>query len=107
MLSIMQEKNLSKKKEMHLEKQKEKKISEHTKDDEGDDDDEESPQQRTYIDIPIFHNLTHLKLHNSWDLVVQMLHHCPKLESLELSKGQENSGEEPEVVHSTWNCSSK
>ncbi|GAU13476.1 hypothetical protein TSUD_127730 [Trifolium subterraneum] len=62
------------------------------------EDDEENPRQRTYIDIPIFHNLTHLKLHNSWDLVVQMLHHCPKLQSLELSKGQESSVEEPELV---------
>ncbi|WJX37372.1 hypothetical protein P8452_25139 [Trifolium repens] len=76
-------------------------------DDEGDDD-EENQQQRNYIDIPIFHNLTHLKLHNSWDLVVQMLHHCPKLQSLELSKGlvqnrgreddHENLVEEPELV---------
>ncbi|MCI12253.1 F-box protein, partial [Trifolium medium] len=71
-----------------------------------DEDDEDNPRQRTYIDIPIFHNLIHLKLNNSWNLVVQMLHHCPKLQSLELSKGsrhsrvddQENSVEEPELV---------
>ncbi|CAJ2640056.1 unnamed protein product [Trifolium pratense] len=70
------------------------------------DDDEENPRQRTYIDIPIFHNLTHLKFKNSWGLVVQMLHHCPKLQSLELSKGSRhvredelgNSAEEPELV---------
>ncbi|XP_058760947.1 F-box/LRR-repeat protein At4g14103-like isoform X2 [Vicia villosa] len=35
-------------------------------------------------DIPIFYNLTHLKLHNSWDLVVRVLHHCPKLQNIEL-----------------------
>ncbi|WJX21926.1 hypothetical protein P8452_11290 [Trifolium repens] len=38
-------------------------------------------------DIPIFHNLTHLKLHNNWDLVVQVLHHCPKLQNLQLYQG--------------------
>ncbi|CAJ2640161.1 unnamed protein product [Trifolium pratense] len=77
-----------------------------TYDQTDDKDDEENPKQRTYIDIPIFHNLIHLKLNNSWKLVVKMLHHCPKLQSLELSKGsryisvddQENSVEEPELV---------
>ncbi|XP_058752394.1 probable FBD-associated F-box protein At5g38565 isoform X2 [Vicia villosa] len=34
--------------------------------------------------IPIFPNLTHLKLTESWDLVVQVLHHCPKLQNIEL-----------------------
>ncbi|PNX97725.1 F-box protein, partial [Trifolium pratense] len=38
-------------------------------------------------DIPIFHNLTHLKLHNNWDLVLQVLHHCPKLQNLQLYQG--------------------
>ncbi|XP_045817832.1 F-box/FBD/LRR-repeat protein At5g56420-like [Trifolium pratense] len=47
---------------------------------------EDHEVQRIYFEIPIFHNLTQLKLHNSWGLVIKMLYHCPKLQSLELSK---------------------
>ncbi|RHN50798.1 putative FBD domain, leucine-rich repeat domain, L domain-containing protein [Medicago truncatula] len=32
----------------------------------------------------IFHNLTHLVLLYDWDIVVQVLHHCPNLQNLEL-----------------------
>ncbi|PNX96931.1 F-box/LRR-repeat protein [Trifolium pratense] len=43
--------------------------------------------QHPYDVVPIFHNLTHLELHNRWDLVVQVLHQCPKLQNLTLYKG--------------------
>ncbi|PNX96930.1 F-box protein, partial [Trifolium pratense] len=46
--------------------------------------------QRPYDVVPIFHNLTHLshlELHNRWDLVVQVLHQCPKLQNLTLYEG--------------------
>ncbi|XP_058752553.1 F-box/FBD/LRR-repeat protein At4g00160-like [Vicia villosa] len=33
---------------------------------------------------PIFHNLTSLELHNSWELVGKVLHQCPKLQNLKL-----------------------
>ncbi|XP_058760925.1 F-box/FBD/LRR-repeat protein At3g26920-like isoform X1 [Vicia villosa] len=50
-------------------------------------------------DIPIFYNLTHLKLHNSWDLVVRVLHHCPKLQNIELFEdmyGARGNGDDDE-----------
>ncbi|GAU24670.1 hypothetical protein TSUD_322780 [Trifolium subterraneum] len=40
--------------------------------------------QYPLYDIPIFHNLTHLELHDRLELVPQMLQHCPKLQKLEL-----------------------
>jgi hypothetical protein len=33
-------------------------------------------------EIPIFHNLTHLVINNISDLVLKLLHHCPKLQNL-------------------------
>ncbi|AES63311.1 putative F-box domain, FBD domain, leucine-rich repeat domain, L domain-containing protein [Medicago truncatula] len=35
-------------------------------------------------DFPTFNNLTWLLLNYDWDIVVQVLHHCPKLQNLEL-----------------------
>jgi hypothetical protein len=35
-------------------------------------------------DFPTFHNLTHLVINNNSDLVVQLLHNCPKLQNLDL-----------------------
>ncbi|XP_045810205.1 FBD-associated F-box protein At5g56370-like [Trifolium pratense] len=35
-------------------------------------------------DFPTFHNLTHLVLQCDWDIVVQVLQHCPKLQNFEL-----------------------
>jgi hypothetical protein len=32
--------------------------------------------------LPIFHNLTHLVINNISDLVLKLLHHCPKLQNL-------------------------
>ncbi|XP_045790705.1 FBD-associated F-box protein At4g10400-like [Trifolium pratense] len=43
-----------------------------------------SPQMYTPDDFPTFHKLTHLVINNISDLVLQMLHHCPKLQNLEL-----------------------
>ncbi|RHN66126.1 putative F-box domain, FBD domain, leucine-rich repeat domain, L domain-containing protein [Medicago truncatula] len=43
--------------------------------------------QPPYDDIPIFQNLTNLELCNRWRLVVQVLHHCPKLQNLKLYTG--------------------
>ncbi|XP_058752353.1 FBD-associated F-box protein At5g56370-like [Vicia villosa] len=34
--------------------------------------------------FPVFHNLTHLKLHNNWELALKVLHLCPKLQNLQL-----------------------
>ncbi|WJX60732.1 hypothetical protein P8452_45907 [Trifolium repens] len=44
--------------------------------------------QRLYSDIHIFHNLTYLQMPftDNLDLMVQVLHHCPKLQVLELDK---------------------
>ncbi|WJX09174.1 hypothetical protein P8452_00037 [Trifolium repens] len=39
---------------------------------------------QSYDDFPSFHNLTHLVINNISGLVVQVLHHCPKLQNLEL-----------------------
>ncbi|GAU15035.1 hypothetical protein TSUD_48310 [Trifolium subterraneum] len=33
-------------------------------------------------ELPIFHNLTHLVINNISDLVLKLLHHCPKLQNL-------------------------
>ncbi|XP_045810157.1 F-box/FBD/LRR-repeat protein At4g00160-like [Trifolium pratense] len=60
--------------------------------------------QHPYDVVPIFHNLTHLELHNRWDLVVQVLHQCPKLQNLTLYKYGYEDGDyqenwvEPEFV---------
>ncbi|AES63314.1 F-box/RNI/FBD-like domain protein [Medicago truncatula] len=35
-------------------------------------------------DFPTFNNLTWLVLNYDWDIVVQVLHHCPKLQNLDL-----------------------
>lgn len=35
-------------------------------------------------DFPTFNNLTHLVVNYDWDIVVQVLQHCPKLQSLDL-----------------------
>ncbi|RHN71558.1 putative FBD domain-containing protein [Medicago truncatula] len=43
-----------------------------------------SQPQSPYENIPIFHNLTYLELHNSWHLILQVLHHCPKLQNLKI-----------------------
>ncbi|RHN71557.1 putative F-box domain, leucine-rich repeat domain, L domain-containing protein [Medicago truncatula] len=43
--------------------------------------------QPPYDDIPIFQNLIYLELCNRWRLVVQVLHHCPKLQNLKLYTG--------------------
>ncbi|XP_058752407.1 putative FBD-associated F-box protein At3g50710 [Vicia villosa] len=55
-----------------------------------------------FDDMPIFHNLTHLTLTDSWDLVVQLLHHCPKLQNIELYEAmyveRENEDDDPAVV---------
>ncbi|CAJ2672339.1 unnamed protein product [Trifolium pratense] len=37
-------------------------------------------------DIPIFHNLTKLELHDRLELVLLVLQHCPKLQKLELKQ---------------------
>ncbi|WJX77096.1 hypothetical protein P8452_60436 [Trifolium repens] len=42
------------------------------------------PRQCPCYDIPIFHNLTHLELHDTLELVPQVLKYCPKLQNLEL-----------------------
>lgn len=42
------------------------------------------PQQHPYDKIPTFHNLTHLELHDSWDLVARVLQYFPKLQNLKL-----------------------
>ncbi|AES63288.1 F-box/RNI/FBD-like domain protein [Medicago truncatula] len=39
---------------------------------------------RYYYDFPTFHNLTHLVHNYDWNIVVWVLHHCPKLQNLEL-----------------------
>ncbi|CAJ2672337.1 unnamed protein product [Trifolium pratense] len=66
------------------------------------------PRQCPCYDIPIFHNLIHLELHGRLELVLQKLHHCPKLQKLELHQAsfdiRENQEDvlqnlaEPEVV---------
>ncbi|WJX31411.1 hypothetical protein P8452_19839 [Trifolium repens] len=59
--------------------------------------------QRPCDDVPIFHNLTHLELHNRWDLVVQVLHQCPKLQNLRLYKGLSDSmGHEDFINQENW-----
>ncbi|MCH84717.1 F-box family protein [Trifolium medium] len=64
--------------------------------------------QRPYDVVPIFHNLTHLELHNRWDLAVQVLYQCPKLQNLKVYKelcdskryevGDQENWMEPEFV---------
>ncbi|CAJ2672340.1 unnamed protein product [Trifolium pratense] len=67
-----------------------------------------NPPQCPYYDIPIFHNLTQLELHDRLELVAQVLQYFPKLQKLELNQesyetaGNEEDGQqnwaEPEVV---------
>ncbi|XP_045833556.1 uncharacterized protein LOC123924647 [Trifolium pratense] len=35
-----------------------------------------------FDELPIFHNLTHLVINNISDLVLKLLHYCPKLQNL-------------------------
>ncbi|WJX41761.1 hypothetical protein P8452_29072 [Trifolium repens] len=47
---------------------------------------------RSLDEIPTFHYLTKLKLHSinyNWNLLVQVLNHCPNLQHLQLSQGTE------------------
>ncbi|XP_045793067.1 FBD-associated F-box protein At5g56370-like isoform X1 [Trifolium pratense] len=53
-------------------------------------------------DIPIFHNLTHLELHDRLELVPQMLQHCPKLQKLELHQASFEMRGNQEDVLQNW-----
>ncbi|XP_045793066.1 FBD-associated F-box protein At5g56370-like [Trifolium pratense] len=54
-------------------------------------------------DIPIFHNLTHLELHDKLELVLQKLQHCPKLQNLELHQASfEIAGHEEDYLQNNW-----
>ncbi|GAU43286.1 hypothetical protein TSUD_389850 [Trifolium subterraneum] len=58
--------------------------------------------QRPYDVVPIFHNLTHLELVNRWDLVVQVLHQCPRLQNLRLDEGLCDSMRYEEGHQENW-----
>ncbi|WJX77100.1 hypothetical protein P8452_60440 [Trifolium repens] len=60
----------------------------------------EYEEQCPCYDIPIFHNLTHLELHDTLELVPQKLQHFPNLQILELHEASfEMRGSEEDILH--------
>ncbi|AES63194.2 F-box/RNI/FBD-like domain protein [Medicago truncatula] len=49
-------------------------------------------------DFPTFHNLIHLVINYDGDIVVQVLHHCPKLQNLELYRKLQGCNWEDEFI---------
>ncbi|XP_045806870.1 FBD-associated F-box protein At5g22730-like isoform X1 [Trifolium pratense] len=60
---------------------------------------------RSFDEIPTFHNLTKSKLHSinyNWNLLVQVLNHCPNLQHIELSQGTDYGGGKRDNDQENW-----